>query len=187
MTIRRIGEQQRGVSGGVVAQRVNPMKSHVLVAAAVVLALPALVLAQQARPGQALGMRVEAQKKDTAESWTLGDKAWDFKDVLTAYEPVKGHVESRESSGHAAVWKLRLVRDLEAGAARLHEEMRGSPFKLIAFDADRTVIDLDLPAQITTVGGKVDDTIELRIVLPQVELLRDVKLIRVQRRTGVGF
>jgi hypothetical protein len=166
----------------------NPMKSLVLVVAvAVVFAFPAWLLAQPARPGQGAGTRVEAQKKDTAENWTLGDQAWDFKDVLTAYEPVKGYVESRGGRGQLVVWKLKLVKDFEEGAAKLHEELRGSPFKIVLLDSERTVIHSDLSAQITPLAGKLNDTIEMHVSLPDAPLLRDVKLFRVQRRTDVGF
>jgi hypothetical protein len=131
--------------------------------------------------------RVEAQKTKAADSWTLGDQTWDFRDILAAYEPVKGHIESRNGGGDLAVWKLRLVRDLEEGAARLHEEMRGSPFKIVLFDAERIVVNPDLPATITPVPVRTDDVIELYVALPERQLLRDVKTIRIQRRTDVGF
>jgi hypothetical protein len=86
-----------------------------------------------------------------------------------------------------AVWKLRLVKDFEAGTSRLHEETRGSPFKIVLFDAEQTVIDADLPAQITTISGKMGDTIELLVGLPDAQKLKDGRMIRVQRRTNVGF
>jgi len=49
------------------------------------------------------------------------------------------------------------------------------------------VINPDLTfVQITPVSGKMDDTIELLIGLPDAQILKDVKMIRVQRRTDVG-
>lgn len=131
--------------------------------------------------------RVEA-KRQVVVNWTLGDQAWNFNDILTSYEPVKGYLEPRPNQGTLAVWKLRQVKDLEEGAARLHEEMRGSPFKVVLLDADRSVINPDLPnVQITPVSGKMDDTIELLIGLPDAPFLKEVRMIRIQRRTDVGF
>jgi hypothetical protein len=133
--------------------------------------------------------RIEA-KKEIIVNWSLGDQAWIFKDVSTAYEPVKGYIQPRgDQAGFLAVWKLRLVRDIEDGAAKLHTEMRGSPFKVVLLDADRTIINPDLTtaAEITPVSGKMDDTIELYVGLPDAQALRDVKLIRLQPRTQVGF
>lgn len=131
--------------------------------------------------------RTEA-RRDVIVAWTLGDQAWDFRDIRAAYEPVRGYLEPRPNQGVLAVWKLRMVKDFEEGASRLHEEMRGSPFKVVLLDADRTVINPDVAAvQITPVSGKMDDTIELLVGLPDDALARNVKLIRVQRRTDVGF
>jgi hypothetical protein len=163
------------------------MKRHLAMMAAMAwLCLAAAAMAQQEPPTAEPPTRVEA-KKDVVVSWTLGEQAWNFKDILTAYEPVKGYLEPRGSQGVLAVWKLRLVKDFEAGASRLHEETRGSPFKIVLFDADQTVIDADLPAQITTISGKMGDTIELLVGLPEAQKLKDAKMIRVQRRTNVGF
>ena len=52
------------------------------------------------------------------------------------------------------MWKLRLIKPFEEGAARYHEEILGSPFKIVLLDADRTVVDSDAPAQITTPVGR---------------------------------
>jgi len=163
------------------------MKRHLAIVAAVTwLSGAAAAMAQQEPPPTEPSARVEA-KKDVEVKWTLGDQAWNFKDVLTAYEPVKGYLEPRGSQGVLAVWKLRLVKDFEAGTSRLHEETRGSPFKVLLFDGEQTVIDADLPAQITTISGKMGDTIELLVGLPEAQKLKDAKMIRVQRRTNVGF
>jgi hypothetical protein len=149
------------------------------------LSLAALAMAQEAQPPEP-PTRIEA-KKEVIVNWTLGEQAWNFKDILNAYEPVKGYLEPRANQGTLAVWKIRLVKDFEEGAARLHEEMRGSPFRVVLLDADRTIINPDLPAQITVLSGKMDDTIELYVALPDAPLLKEVKMIRVQRRTDVGF
>ena len=163
------------------------MKRHLAVVAVLaLLCVVAAVMAQQEQPPTEAPVRVEA-RKDVVVNWTLGDQFWNFKDIQTAYEPVKGYLEPRGSQGVLAVWKLRLVKDFEAGASRLHEETRGSPFKIVLFDAEQTVIDADLPAQITMISGKMGDTIELLVGLPDTQKLKDAKMIRVQRRTNVGF
>jgi hypothetical protein len=151
------------------------------------LTLVARAGAQQAQPQPSeTAPRIEA-KREVIVNWTLGDQSWNFNDIRTAYEPIKGYLEPRGSQGHLAVWKLKLVKDLEQGAAKFHEETRGSPFKIVLLDAERTIINPDLPAQITPVSGKMDDTIELYVALPEAHILKDVKTVRVQRRTDIGF
>ena len=159
----------------------------VLLSVMVLLVPVARLLSQQpgAQPPEPPA-RVEA-RREVVVNWTLGDQAWNFRDVLSAYEPVKGYLEPRPNQGNLAVWKLRLVKDMEVGAARLHEETRGSPFKVVLLDAERTVITQDLPAQITPISGKMDDTIELLVGLPDAQVLKEAKMVRVQRRTDVGF
>jgi hypothetical protein len=147
--------------------------------------LPPPPLAQPPQQPQE-SQRIEA-RKEVIINWTLDGQAWVFRDVLMAYEPVKGYLESHGADGSVAVWSLRLVRELELGAAKLHEEMLGSPFRIVLLDPDRKIIDNDAPAQITTpVGAKADDTIELRVGL-DAATLKNTKVIRVERRTDVGF
>src|SRR4029079_14192122 len=83
---------------------------------------------QQAQPPES--QRVEA-RREVIVNWTLGDQAWNFRDVLTTYEAVKGYLEPHGNEGYVAVWKLRLVHELDLGAAKHHEEMLGSPFKIV--------------------------------------------------------
>jgi len=131
--------------------------------------------------------RIDA-RRDVIINWSLGDQVWLFNDVLTAYEPVKGFLEPRANQGNLAVWRLRLTKDFEEGTIHLHEQMRGSPFKIVLLDAERTVVQTnDVPTQITPVSGKQGDTIELLVGLPDAQILKQVKIIRVQRRTEVGF
>ena len=73
------------------------------------------------------------------------------------------------------------------GTIAFHSELRGSPFKVVLLDADRTVVNDDAPAQITMPSGKMGDTIDLFVALPEAEKLREVRFIRVERRTKVGF
>jgi hypothetical protein len=174
----------------------NP-QSSMRIAAAVLffLAVFATASAQQAPPPlppppQAQqpqeAPRVDA-RKEVIVNWYLDGQAWIFRDIMSAYEPVKGYQESHGNEGTVAVWSLRLIRELEPGAAKLHEEMLGSPFRIVLLDADRKIIDNDAPAQITTpVGAKTDDTIELRVGVDPATL-KGAKVVRVERRTDVGF
>ncbi|HEY2414496.1 MAG TPA: hypothetical protein VGI40_19780 [Pirellulaceae bacterium] len=160
-----------------------------LIAASMAVSISAIAQPPTPPPPQPIDSapRVDA-RREVIVRWTLGDQAWNFDDIRTAYEPVRGYLEPRPNQGTLAVWKLRMIKDFEEGAARLHEEMRGSPFKVVLLDADRTVINPDVPfVQITPVSGKMDDTIELLVGLPDAQILKDVKMIRVQRRTDVGF
>jgi hypothetical protein len=144
--------------------------------------LPPPPQAQQPQEPQ----RVEA-RSEIIINWSLDGRAWIFRDILTTYEPVKGYLESRGNEGSVAVWNLRLIRELEAGAAKYHEEILGSPFRVVLLDADRKIIDNDAPARITTpVGAKAGDTIELTVGVDPATL-KSVKAVRVERRTDVGF
>ena len=146
---------------------------------------------QPAQAQQPAPPRIDARKEVTVK-WTLGDQVWIFDDILSAYEPVKGWLEPPGTqgvtpTGNLADWKLRLTKDFEAGAIAFHSEVRGSPFKVVLLDADRTVINDDAPAQITMPSGKMGDTIDLYVALPDASKLREVRFIRVERRTKVGF
>ena len=122
----------------------------------------------------------------------MGDQAWNFDDTLAAYEPVKGYLEppgtqGSNPTGNLAVWKLRLVKDFEAGTIAFHEQVRGSPFKVVLLDADRTVINPDAPAQITAPSGKMGDTIELYVALPENSRLLEVRIYPRRAADGRRF
>lgn len=136
----------------------------------------------QQRPADAPPL-VEA-KKEVIVNWTLGNQIWDFKSVLAVYEPVKGVFDP---VANQATWTLQLVKDLEPGAAALHNETQGTPFKPVLLTAERAVMALDAKVQMTAVSGKMGDTIQIDVKLPEKETLDAVKLIRVERRTNVGF
>jgi len=169
------------------------------IAAIVILVITAQAIAQQpllpppptpSQP-QAPPPRIDARKEVTVK-WIMGDQAWNFDDILAAYEPVKGYMEppgtqGANPTGNLAVWKLRLAKDFEAGTIAFHSQVRGSPFKVVLLDADRTVINDDAPAQITMPSGKMGDSIELYVALPDNNRLREVRFIRVEKRTEVGF
>jgi len=171
---------------------------HALLAVAAILAITSSTIAQQPplapppAPAQPQAPPRLDAKKEVTIKWTMGDQAWNFDDILSAYEPVKGYMEppgtqGSNPTGNLAVWKLRLVKDFEAGTIAFHEQVRGSPFKIVLLDADRTVINPDAPAQITAPSGKMGDTIELYVALPDNNRLREVRFIRVEKRTEVGF
>src|SRR5438093_648960 len=112
------------------------MKSlHALLLAAAALVIMAQAIAQQPQPAQppqppAPPPRVEA-RKEVIVNWSMGDQVWKFDDILSAYEPVKGWLEPPGTqgvtpTGNLADWKLRLVKDFEAGTIAFHSEVRGS-------------------------------------------------------------
>jgi hypothetical protein len=159
-----------------------------LLSGGLVWALAALSLAQEPpRPPEATPQPIEA-KKQVIVLWTLGSQSWSFTDVETTYEAERGTLYPRTDEALAhAVWKLRIVREMQPGEAIRHNEMPGSPFKVVLLDAQRTVINPDVPARITPITGKVGDTFDLVVQLPDEPLLSDVKYVRVTRRTEVGF
>src|SRR5437868_2920367 len=140
------------------------------------LILGSVALAQ--RPADAPPI-VEA-KKEVIVNWTLDNKVWIFKDIATAYEPVKGEYDPLKNE---AVWTLRLVRDFQPGEAIRHTETERTPFQPVILDADKIVIAEDLPVKITPVTGKVGDSILMVVRMPEPDILKDVKTIRVQRRS----
>lgn len=114
----------------------------------------------------------------------LGDQRWDFIDVFTAYRPVKGALNPATNT---AVWTLELVRPLVTGEALLHETMDGSPFRPVFLDEERIVLQTDTPVQITPVAGQPGDRLRMTVELPPAEIMKDVRHIRIERRTRVGF
>jgi hypothetical protein len=130
---------------------------------------------------------IEAHK-EVVVHWSLGEQAWDFNDILTAYEPEKGTFYPRTGTALAhAVWRLKLIKDLQPGETARHNEIEKSPFKIVLLDENRTVINPDVPAKITPVTGHKDDTIDMVVPMPDEPLLKDVRYVRVQRRTEIGF
>jgi len=158
------------------------------------LALFAGTLAAQEQPAQpqpatpqpplpASALPVEA-KKEVIVNWTLGDQVWDFKQVSTTYEPVKGIFDPRTRT---AIWTLRLVRDLQPGEAGLHANVKGSPFRPVLLDAEKIVLASDAQVELTPIEGKMGDTVRMLVQLPAADVLSQAKTIRVERRTNVGF
>lgn len=139
-------------------------------------------LVGQQRPADAPPL-VEA-KKEVIVNWTLGGQTWDFKSVLATYEPVKGVYEPLTNE---AIWTLQLVRDLEPGAKVLHNETMGTPFRPVLLTAEKLVAAQDAKVLMTAVSGKLGDTIQIVVQLPEKESLDRIKFIRIERRTNVGF
>jgi hypothetical protein len=155
----------------------------ILAASAVAVSLIAMAtaLAQQ-RPADAPPI-VEA-KKEVVVNWTLGAQTWEFKSIKETYEPVKG---SYDPLSNEARWTLQLARDLEPGAAGLHNNIMGTPFQPTLLTAEKMVFATDAKVQMTASSGKMGDTIEVYIQLPEAETLATIKYIRLERRTNVGF
>jgi hypothetical protein len=140
-------------------------------------------------PAAPMPTRVEA-KAQVIVNWTLGNETWDFSDVLSVYEPVKGYLEipSDKNESPKAVWTLRLVKNLESGTKQLHENLPGTPFEVTILDTDRAQIDPNpLPVKISPISGNAGDTILMAVTMPGPPLLNEVRFVRVERRTNVGF
>jgi hypothetical protein len=124
---------------------------------------------------------VEATKEET---WTLGGQQWDFKEIASTYKPVKGALNAKTG---VAQWTLEIVKEMSDGEIGLHENLEGSPFKPAFLDAERVAVQSDAVARISQIAGKVGDRITLAVKLPPPELLEKVTLVRLGRRTNVGF
>lgn len=126
---------------------------------------------------------IEAVKSDDG-IWTLGGQVWEFKDVASVYTPLKGTLDPKTGAG---LWTLELARELTAGEAAAHGSVTGTPFKPVLLDEEKTTIAEDARVKITPVSGTQGDRIRMTVQLPKAETLAKVKLIRVQRRTQLGF
>lgn len=142
-------------------------------------------LALAARAGEALPIApLEAKYDEEQMIWTLGDQVWEFADVAAAYLPAKGefHPATRE-----AVWTLQIVRDLTPGEIGYHSAIAGSPFKPMFLDTDKTLLAGDARVKISPISGKQGDSIRVTIRLPGEESLAKAALIRLEKRTEIGF
>jgi len=147
-------------------------------AVSLILHLAGSVLGQQPEPEEL----VEAAKQET---WTLGDQEWDFKDVATAYAPVKGALNPKTG---VVQWTLEIVKELAPGEVGLHETTEGSPFKLVLLDAEKIVLDIEPQVEFASkLTGKPGDKVKIEVHLPKAEVLSQAKLVRIERRTKIGF
>lgn len=127
---------------------------------------------------------VELVPATKEETWTLGGQQWDFKDIATAYVPVKGTINPQTG---VVEWTLEIVRELAPGEIGTQENLEGTPFKPTFIDEERIAVQEDARVRITKITGKVGDRIRMTLQLPKAELLEKVKLVRIERRTEVGF
>jgi hypothetical protein len=125
---------------------------------------------------------VEAKKH---EIWSLGDQEWDFKDVATAYMPVKGALNAKTG---AAEWTLEIVKELAPGEVGVHESTEGSPFKVVLLDGEKIVLAVEPRVRLASkLTGKPGDKVKVVLQLPKAEALSQAKFVRIERRTKVGF
>jgi hypothetical protein len=125
---------------------------------------------------------VEAAKQET---WTLGEQQWDFKDIATAFQPVKGTYNAKTGM---AEWTLELVKELSAGEIATLGNTEGSPFKIVLFDEEKLALDDEpKPKFASRLTGQPGDKVKVAVQLPMAEALGKVRLVRVERRTKIGF
>jgi hypothetical protein len=158
---------------------------------------PAQEQAVQPPPPQPPAPAVEARKQ-VVVTWTLGDQEWDFKDVLSVYEPVSGTLELNRGpqvpaggllDPHAgqAVWTFELAKDLLPGEVQLHKETEGSPFKAVLLDAERVPLEAEMQMTFSRITGKKGDRVKVQFVLPPADVFKLIKTIRIERRIKIGF
>ena len=127
---------------------------------------------------------VEAKYDDELMIWTLGEQTWEFGELETAYLPAKGEFNP---ATREAVWTFQLVKDMTPGEVGLQSTLAGSPFKPTFLDADKILIAGDARVTITPITGKLGDAIRVTIRMPAEATLVNVALIRLERRTQIGF
>jgi hypothetical protein len=126
---------------------------------------------------------VEAAKSEDGV-WSLAGQTWDFSAIGTVYAPVKGSLDAKTG---AAEWTLELVKDLTPAEATTQGAVAGSPFKPAFLDGEKLLLAGDARVKITPISGKLGDRVRMTVVLPKAEILAKAKLVRVGRRTELGF
>jgi hypothetical protein len=131
-------------------------------------------------------------KRHVVITWTMGDQQWDFREVESTYDPVRGELDMNKLPEYPnfhgkAVWTLRIARDLLEGEVLMHKDVVGSPFKAVLLDADRVPVEYDMQIGFTAITGKKGDALKAAFILPPPEVWKNVRFIRVERRTKVGF
>jgi hypothetical protein len=146
------------------------------------------VAAQQPQPQSARTEQPEPEplvEASRQETWTLGDQQWDFKDVATVYQPVKGTFNPKSGT---AEWTFEIVKELAAGEIGIHENTEGSPFKTTLLDGDKIALPGEPAVRFASkLTGKPGDKVKIVVQLPKAEVLGLAKLVRLERRTKVGF
>ena len=154
-----------------------------------------LLPAQPVQPAQPVPQPqlppIEA-KKHVLVTWSMGDQFWDFHEVDSTYEPVRGELDLNRfpefPDYHGkSVWTLRIARDLLDGEVLMHKDVVGSPFKAVLLDADRVPVEVEMQVFFAAITGKKGDSLKVHFILPKPEIWKNVKFIRIERRTKVGF
>jgi hypothetical protein len=127
---------------------------------------------------------VELIEAARQEIWTLGELQWDFRDIATAYVPVKGLLNPQTG---VVEWTLEIVREMSDGEVGLHENLDGTPFRPMFLDAERIALEEDAPVRMTRITGKVGDRVKMTLRLPEGVDPGSVRFVRIGRRTKVGF
>ena len=115
---------------------------------------------------------------------TLGDQTWDFRQLAAAYKPLKGEFELKTGQ---AVWTLELMKDLSEGEVAVHSATQGSPFRAVLLDADKVLVSGDVRIKLGGISGKAGDAVRVTLLMPAAEKLAQVKTVRIERRTQIGF
>jgi hypothetical protein len=154
-----------------------------------------LAVAQEQPPPPTPQVPVVEATKHVVVTWTLGSQLWDFHDVESTYEPVKGELDLNTTPplpgsppDHGkVVWTLRFARDLLEGEVTMHKDIAGSPFKAVLLDAERVPLEIDLQIVFTRITGKKGDAVKAIFLLPPPDVMKLTRFIRIERRTKVGF
>ena len=155
------------------------MNRHGLVVALVL--VPLAALAQEEQQDEAKPVEAVESKEG---AWTLGGQEWDFAAIATVYKPLKGTLDAKTG---VATWTLELAKELSTAEAGAQEAVLGSPFKPSFLDGEKLLLAGDARVKMTPITGKKGDRIRMTVQLPKAEILSQAKLIRVGRRTELGF
>jgi hypothetical protein len=114
----------------------------------------------------------------------LGDQTWDFRQLATTYKPLKGELDP---ATNRAVWTFELMRNLTPGEVAVHAATPGSPFKPVLLDEEKVALKGNVRVRLGENSGKAGDAVRATFQLPMPDDLAKVKLIRVEKRTEIGF
>jgi hypothetical protein len=131
---------------------------------------------KEAKPGEAV--------KSKEGAWTLDGREWDFSAVESVYTPLAGTFDEKKS---AVIWTLELAKELTSAEASAQMAVQGTPFKPSFLDGEKLLLAADARLKITPISGKKGDRIRMTVQLPKAEILSQTKLVRVGRRTELGF
>lgn len=116
--------------------------------------------------------------------WILGLQQWDFSEVATVYQPVRGTYDPKTGE---VVWMLELVRDMVPGEVAIHENLVQTAFRPVFLNDDRIALLKDAPVQMSPITGKQGDRVRMTITPMKPEIMHQATLVRVERRTDIGF